>query len=266
MTTRAFHADGYRRLSEHLAAGNRQLLSLIDERHDAGPCAGQPRSEQAFYDVACGLGSLSRAASEVGWRTVGLDVSEDQVSAARADAPHLRFEVGDAMALPFGEDSGSVAASVFGIIFADDPSLALRELVRVVRPGGLVAITSWDRSTAARVLREHLTVRVEVELPPLPEIWDTADGVASAMADAGLVDIDVHTARLPFAAATGELAVDGMCDMAPLLGTLRAAAGSRWPSLRAGAIDALRSRGALEAGPDGAMWIDTYYGAIGVVV
>ncbi len=101
-------------------------------------------------DVACGTGDLAlELASRVrpGGEVVGVDFSERMLSLARAkaslrgfDGARLRFEAGNALALPFG-DSGFDAATVgFGARNFSELGQGLREMVRVVRPGGRVVV------------------------------------------------------------------------------------------------------------------------------
>jgi SAM-dependent methyltransferase len=77
----------------------------------------------------------------------GLDLSPGQLEKARAAAAEaglaIRFDEGDAEALPYEDASFDAVASSFGVIFAPDHARAAAELTRVCRPGARVAITSW---------------------------------------------------------------------------------------------------------------------------
>ncbi len=103
-------------------------------------------------DVACGTGDLTAAFSErVGseGRVVGLDFSRPMVRRAhqKAGTEHARpaYVAGDALRLPFADDTFDVAAIAFGIRNVDDPVGGLREMARVVRPGGAVVVLEFGQ-------------------------------------------------------------------------------------------------------------------------
>ena len=106
---------------------------------------------ERVLDVCCGSGASAIPAAEivgVNGAVVGVDLAENLLELARAKAKqrglsNIRFQSGDLMHLPFEDDSFDVAVCVFGIFFVPDMEAALRELKRVVRNGGRVAITTW---------------------------------------------------------------------------------------------------------------------------
>ena len=97
-------------------------------------------------DVCCGTGEMTyQEAAIVGnfGHAVGLDFSENMLTAAKAkmaDHPdlHVQFVQGDALALPFPDDSFDAATSGFALRNVSDIPLAIREMARVVRVGGKV--------------------------------------------------------------------------------------------------------------------------------
>ncbi|MCB9078813.1 MAG: methyltransferase domain-containing protein [Anaerolineaceae bacterium] len=102
---------------------------------------------QRVLDVACGTGVLARAAAErVGpeGEVVGLDINEGMLAVARKKAPHIEWRHGPAEALPFEDDSFDVVVSQFALMFFEDRRAALSEMVRVLRPGGRLAVAVWD--------------------------------------------------------------------------------------------------------------------------
>src|ERR1041385_5747967 len=102
-------------------------------------------------DVCCGSGASAIPAAEIIGPTgavVGVDLAENLLALARSKAEerglnNVEFRSGDMTQLPFDEGSFDVVVCVFGIFFVPDMEAALRELRRVVRNGGKVAITSW---------------------------------------------------------------------------------------------------------------------------
>ncbi len=97
-------------------------------------------------DVACGTGVLARAAlARVGGGSVtGLDASAGMLAVAARRAPKVTWREGLAESLPFPDASFDAVASQFGLMFFTDRVAALREMWRVLRPGGRLAVAVWD--------------------------------------------------------------------------------------------------------------------------
>ena len=99
-------------------------------------------------DVACGSGrltaELARLAGPNG-RVVGLDFSPKMLEVARRDHPAIEFLEGDALALPFGDGSFDASTIAFGLRNLADPVLGLREMRRVVKPGGRSVVLEFVR-------------------------------------------------------------------------------------------------------------------------
>jgi SAM-dependent methyltransferase len=101
-----------------------------------------------WLDVGCGNGAFTemiveRSAPDA---VAGIDPSEAQLAFARS-RPALgaaQFHQGDAMALPFNDDSFDVAVMPLVIFFVPNPEKGVSEMARVVSPGGLVTAYAWD--------------------------------------------------------------------------------------------------------------------------
>ena len=102
---------------------------------------------QRVLDVACGTGVLARAVAErVGptGAVVGLDLNDGMLAVAQRKAPAIEWRQGRAEALPFDDDSFDKVVSQFGLMFFEDRRAALQEMIRVLRPGGRLAVAVWD--------------------------------------------------------------------------------------------------------------------------
>ena len=136
--------DAVRAMFDRIApvydAMNRVMTAGLDVRWRRLAAAAAVRQGDRVLDAACGTGDLAIADAKAGAGSVtGLDFSEQMLVRARRKAP-LDWVQGDMLALPF-EDAAFDAATVgFGVRNVADLELALRELRRVLRPGGRLAI------------------------------------------------------------------------------------------------------------------------------
>jgi enediyne biosynthesis protein CalE5 len=113
--------------------------------------AAQITRGSAVLDVATGPGEPALTIAEmVGnqGRVLGVDVVAEMVEAARREASrrkdrNVSFAVASAEALPAQADSFDAVVSRFGVMFFPDPVCAVREMLRVLKPGGWVALAAW---------------------------------------------------------------------------------------------------------------------------
>lgn len=98
-------------------------------------------------DVACGTGVVAVTAAVRGARVTALDLTPELLAAARDNARladvEIAFHEGDVEALPFPDGSFDCVTSQFGHIFAPRPEVAIAEMLRVLRPGGTIAFSTW---------------------------------------------------------------------------------------------------------------------------
>ncbi|QWW19874.1 demethylmenaquinone methyltransferase [Schaalia sp. 19OD2882] len=105
------------------------------------------RAGQRLLDVAAGTGASSAAMAATGARVVACDLSEGMVEVGRFRHPELQFVVGDAMDLPFADSSFDAVTISYGLRNIPDPVRALREMLRVVRPGGRLVVSEFSTPT-----------------------------------------------------------------------------------------------------------------------
>src|SRR5712671_2069774 len=152
-------------------------------------------------DVCCGTGLVTAAATARGARTIGLDFSPAMLHQARHAHPELQFDEGDAEALLYADDSFDAVVSNFGIHHVARPDKALAEAMRVLRPGGRVAFTTWAapaENIAWRLLfdaiREHGDLDA-AKTPPSGGNLGTAEAVLRLLGDAGFVAAQAEPIR-----------------------------------------------------------------------
>jgi SAM-dependent methyltransferase len=113
-------------------------------------------------DVACGTGVLACAAAERAGPSgvvIGLDPNDDMLAVAHGKSARIEWRKGRAESLPFAEASFDRVASQFGLMFFEDKAAGLREMMRVLRPGGRLAVAvcdALDHSPGYAVLAELL--------------------------------------------------------------------------------------------------------------
>jgi demethylmenaquinone methyltransferase/2-methoxy-6-polyprenyl-1,4-benzoquinol methylase len=138
-------AEGVRRMFDRIApvydVMNHVMTGGLDRRWRRITVEQAVRQGDRVLDACCGTGDLAIAAQRRGAaEVIGLDFSEEMLERARQKAPELEWVQGDALALPFADESFDAATVGFGIRNVDDLEAGLRELRRVLRPGGRVAI------------------------------------------------------------------------------------------------------------------------------
>jgi SAM-dependent methyltransferase len=122
-----------------------------------------PARDLRILDVGCGDGALATRLAEGGARVTGLDASADMLAAARRRTTAAGVEVdlveGDAGELPFPAGQFDCVVSVATLCFVDDPRRAIREMVRVLKPGGrliLGELGRWNLWAAQRRMKGWL--------------------------------------------------------------------------------------------------------------
>lgn len=117
------------------------------------PCAAQlvrfarvARGQNAL-DVACGTGVVAITAALAGARARGSDFTPELLEHARENAKiaevEVEFREADVEALPYADREFDVVLSQFGHIFAPRPAVAVAEMLRVLKPGGTLAFSTW---------------------------------------------------------------------------------------------------------------------------
>lgn len=103
---------------------------------------------EKVLDVACGTGNLAVPAARRGAVVTGVDIAPNLIENARRIAGEasldIRYDVGNAEALPYADESFDTVISMFGVMFAARPEVALAELLRVTKSGGRIALANWE--------------------------------------------------------------------------------------------------------------------------
>jgi SAM-dependent methyltransferase len=121
-------------------------------------------------DVACGSGNQSIPAARTGAEVTGVDIAPNLIEQAREWAANenlkIQFDEGDAENLPYPGASFDVVMTMFGAMFAPRPERVAAELIRVCRPGGVIAMGNW---TPTGFVGQMLKI-VGKHVPPPPNM------------------------------------------------------------------------------------------------
>ncbi len=134
------------------------------------------KPETRVLDVACGSGNQSIPAARTDARVTGVDIAPNLVEQARKRAEFenlaIRFEEGDAENLSYADASFDVVMTMFGAMFAPRPERVSAELVRVCRPGGVIAMGNWTPAGFVgqmfKIVGKHVAPSANI---PSPLLW-----------------------------------------------------------------------------------------------
>lgn len=175
--------------------------------------AGLGESDQ-ILEVGCGTGVLAREIIKQAGpdsSVTGLDLSESMLEVARSICPEVDFRQGNAMDLPFDDESFDTVIAPFMLMFVPDPVLAVSEMWRVLKPGGRLVITVWEalaRNPVYAGLVDIVRRRID-DSAGSSLAWPFALGEEGKLAEicrsAGLDDVDIsaHDGRARFPSLDG---------------------------------------------------------------
>ena len=150
-------------------AMNRIMTAGLDARWRRLAAQSAVRPGDRALDAACGTGDLALADLKAGAaRVTGLDFSERMLERARGKSSAIEWVQGDMLALPFADETFDAATVGFGVRNVADLELALRELRRVLRPGGRLAILEITQPRG--VLRPFFSLWFDRVVPALGKV------------------------------------------------------------------------------------------------
>jgi SAM-dependent methyltransferase len=235
--------------------------AFVDARHETASEQMLERSMlrpgERVLELACGPGGLGLAAAErvgPGGEVVLSDVAAEMtaVAASRAAAlglTNVTTRVHDLERIEEADASYDVVVCRDGLQFAADPARAVREMGRVLRPGGRLALAVWGpraRNPWLGVVFDAVSAQLGAPVPPPgvsgPFSLDDGDRLAALLSDAGLTDVNVSEVSVPLRAPSFDAWWAMTTSLAGPLALMLA-------SLPPDAADGLRTRAVEAVGP-----------------
>ena len=183
---------------------NRVMTAGLDVRWRRLAAALAVRTGDRVLDAACGTGDLAIADLKAGaGKVTGLDFSAKMLERARVKNTTIEWLQGDMLALPFADETFDAATVGFGVRNVEDLELGLRELRRVLRPGGRLAILEITQPRGAA--RQFYSLWFDRIVPLLGKVlpggdaytylpasvkrFPTAERLADMLREAGFTDV-----------------------------------------------------------------------------
>jgi ubiquinone/menaquinone biosynthesis C-methylase UbiE len=141
----------------------------------------------SLLDVACGSGQLALVAARRGYGVTGVDIAANWIEAARARARFenlpIQFDEGDAEDLPYADAQFDAVATLYGAMFAPRPERVAAELLRVTKPGGIIAMANWNAEGFVGAMFKVIAKFIAPPGMPSPLQWGDEEIVRQRFAD-----------------------------------------------------------------------------------
>ncbi len=178
---------------EHFARLTSQSVNAVLD-------AAEVTSGKQILDVCCGPGMITAAAIARGADAKGIDFSAAAVEIAISNVPDAEILEGDVQSIPFNDDTFDAVICGFGIIHVPDPLKALSEMRRVLKPGGRVAVSTWEAPNPKNgfgLLFGSIKANADmnIDLPHGPDFFQFSDldKMSTALQEAGFNESSAST-------------------------------------------------------------------------
>ena len=144
------------------------VLSLGQTRswRKAVVAAVDPKPGEAILDLAAGTGTSTQPFYDAGAKPIACDFSAGMIEVGKQRLPHLEFVQGDAMNLPFEDNTFDAVTISFGLRNVQVPAKALSEMARVTKPGGRLVVCEFSHPT----WKPFRTMYIEYLMKALPAV------------------------------------------------------------------------------------------------
>jgi ubiquinone/menaquinone biosynthesis C-methylase UbiE len=163
-------AGDYDRFSRYLEPSAREFFARLQV----------PRGSR-LLDIACGSGQVTLMAARTGVDATGIDIATNLIERARARAAEaglaVNFDDGDAEELPYPDASFDFVVSLIGAMFAPRPERVAAEMLRVCRPGGVIAMGNWTKEGFVGEMFQAISKFIAPSGMPSPVLWGDEETV-----------------------------------------------------------------------------------------
>jgi ubiquinone/menaquinone biosynthesis C-methylase UbiE len=188
-----------------------RITETLVDVHDRVVAELAPQPGRDWLDLACGTGAVAELAAARGATVTGVDLAPVLIATARGRAERqgleIDYRVGDCEQLELADASFDAVSSTFGVMFAPDQEATARELARVTRPGGQIALANWTPAGGLGRMFAVMAPYLPARPPSSPFAWGDEARVTELLGEWFELDISEHTStwRLPSGEAFWEL-------------------------------------------------------------
>jgi SAM-dependent methyltransferase len=186
----------YQRITETIA----DIHELVIDRMSV-------QEGERWLDLACGTGAVAERAARTGADVTGIDLSPGLLETARERAADqgldIDYRLGDCENLADVDDGAfEIVTSTCGVMFAPDHEATARELARVTKPGGRVALANWEPTSSIAAMFKVMAPFQPAPPPSSPFDWGDEDRARELLGDSFDLVLEHHDS--PLQIPTGE--------------------------------------------------------------
>jgi len=188
-----------------------RVTETITDIHDLVVERLAPEPGVRWLDLACGTGAVAERAAARGATVTGIDLAPVLIDTARERAGELGlvidYRVGDCEQLELPDASFDAVSSTCGVMFSPDHEATARELARVTRPGGRMALANWTPTGGLARMFSVMAPFMPAPPPSNPFDWGDEDRVTELLGDAFELQLEerVSTLHMPSGEAYWDL-------------------------------------------------------------
>jgi SAM-dependent methyltransferase len=177
-----------------------RVTETIQDIHERVVERLAPEPGLRWLDLACGTGAVAERAAAGGATVTGIDLAPALIETARERAAEqgleIDYRVGDCERLEVDDASFDAVSSTCGVMFAPDHEATARELARVTRPGGRIALANWTPTGGLARMFKVMAPFMPAPPPSNPFDWGDESRVRELLGDSFELDLEEHVSTL----------------------------------------------------------------------